>query len=46
MEVPECRYAGGSVKVPVAGSHLAFEDAGDHELKGLLEVRCLYRVVA
>jgi class 3 adenylate cyclase len=34
-----------TVKDPVAGSGLVFEDAGDHELKGVPDRWRLYRVV-
>jgi class 3 adenylate cyclase len=34
-----------TVKDPVAGSELAFEDAGEHELKGIPDLWRLFRVV-
>jgi hypothetical protein len=34
-----------TVKDPTAGSDLVFEDAGEHELKGVPDRRHLYRVV-
>lgn len=38
-------FVSGTVKDLVAGSGLAFEDAGEHELKGVPEPWHLYRVV-
>ena len=35
-----------TVKDLTAGSHLRFEDAGEHELKGVPDRWRLYRVVA
>lgn len=39
-------FVSGTVKDLVAGSGLAFEDAGEHELKGVPDRWHLYRVVA
>jgi hypothetical protein len=49
-EVPTIRYArngdfSSTVKDRVAGSGLVFEDAGEHELKGVPDRWRLYRVV-
>jgi hypothetical protein len=38
-------YASPTVKDLVAGSGLVFEDAGEHELKGIPDRWRLYRVV-
>jgi hypothetical protein len=42
MEIPEARYA--TTTNVVAGSGLASEYAGDHELKGIPDGWRLYRV--
>jgi class 3 adenylate cyclase len=41
----ECELASQTVKDLVAGSGLVFEDAGEHELKGVPDRWRLYRVV-
>jgi class 3 adenylate cyclase len=43
---PSRILAGPSVKDLVAGSGLVFDDAGEHELKGVPKRWRLYRVVA
>ena len=46
MDSPEIRYTKATVKDLVAGSDLTFEDAGQHQLKGLPDRWRLYRVVS
>ena len=45
MAGPSQVLASQTVKDLVAGSGLTFEDAGEHELKGVPDRRRLYRVV-
>ena len=46
MARPSEVLVSSTVKDLVAGSGLTFEDAGEHELKGVPDRWCLYRVVA
>ena len=46
MDSPEIRYTKATAEDLVAGSDLTFEDAGQHQLKGVPDRWRLYRVVS